>query len=147
MYVVLGASGNTGHVVADGLLARRQKVRVVGRNAVHLQPCATQGAEVFVADVTDASALTKAMQQADATYVMVPPNPTSKDPQGYQERVTDCIAAAVKNSGIKNVVALSSVGADKTSGTGPVIGLHILEQKLSRIDSANILFLRAGYFM
>jgi uncharacterized protein YbjT (DUF2867 family) len=147
MYVVLGASGNTGHVVANGLLAGHQKVRVVGRNAAHLQPCATQGAEVFVADVTDASALSKAMQQADSAYVMVPPNPTSKDPQGYQERVTDSIAAAVKNSGVKNVVALSSIGADKTSGTGPVIGLHNLEQKLSHVDSANILFLRAAYFM
>jgi uncharacterized protein YbjT (DUF2867 family) len=54
MYVVLGASGNTGHIVAKTLLARGQKVRVVGRNATHLQLLATQGAEIFVADVTDA---------------------------------------------------------------------------------------------
>jgi len=40
MYVVLGASGNTGHVVAKNLLAQGQKVRVVGRNAAHLQPLA-----------------------------------------------------------------------------------------------------------
>jgi uncharacterized protein YbjT (DUF2867 family) len=147
MYVVLGASGNTGHVVAKTLLARQQKVRVVGRNAAHLQPFATQGADVFVGDVTDASALTKALQQADSAYVMMPPDPTSNDPRGYQERVTDSIAAAVKNAGVKNVVALSSIGADKTGGTGPVIGLHNFEQKLSQIDSANILFLRAAYFM
>ncbi len=147
MYVVLGASGNTGHIVARNLLAQQKKVRVVGRNAAHLQPFAAQGAEVFVGDVTDASTLTKALQQADSAYVMIPPNITSNDPQSYQERVTDSIAAAVKNSGVKNVVALSSIGADKPSGTGPVIGLHNFEQKLNQIDSANVLFLRAAYFM
>jgi len=147
MYVVLGASGNTGHVVAKNLLARQKEVRVVGRTAAHLQPFASQGAETFIGDVTDVSALTKTLQQADSAYVMIPPNLTSKDPRGYQERVSDSIAAAVKNAGVKNVVALSSIGADKASGTGPVIGLHNLEQKLSQIDSANVLFLRAGYFM
>ena len=59
------------------LRIRQQKVRVVGRNAAHLQPFAAQGAEIFVGDVTDASALTKALQQADSAYVMIPPNVTS----------------------------------------------------------------------
>ncbi len=147
MYVVLGASGNTGHIVAQNLLARQEKVRVVGRNAAHLQPHAAQGAEIFIGDVTDASALTRAFQNADSAYVMIPPNPASTDPLGYEERVGDAIAAAVKNSGIKNIVSLSSVGADKTKGTGPVIGLHNLEQKLNQIDNANVFHLRAGYFM
>ena len=119
MHVVLGASGNTGRVVAKNLLARNQKVRVVGRNSAHLQPLAAQGAEVFVGDVTDASALTQAMQQADSAYVMIPPNNASNDPLGYQERVSDSIAGAVKNAGIKNVVALSSIGADKPAEPVP----------------------------
>lgn len=147
MYVVLGASGNTGHVVAKNLLARQQKVRVVGRNASHLQPHASQGAEIFIGDVADAAALTKAFHEADAAYVMIPPNITTNDPLAYQERVGDAIAAAAKNTGIKNLVVLSSIGADKIKGTGPVIGLHNLEQKLNQIDSVNVLFLRAGYFM
>ena len=147
MHVVLGASGQTGHVVAANLLTRGEKVRVVGRNSVHLQPLASKGAEPFIADVADASALAKAFQQADSAYVMLPPNPTSKDPLGHAERVSDAIAAAVEKSGVKNVVVLSSIGAELPNGTGPVIGLHHLEQKLNHIDSANVLFLRAAYFM
>jgi uncharacterized protein YbjT (DUF2867 family) len=147
MYVVLGASGNTGHIVAQNLLARQQKVRVVGRNEAHLQSHAAQGAEIFIGDVTDAGALTKAFLHADSAYVMIPPNPTSNDPLAYAERASDAIAAAVRNTGVKNIVSLSSVGADKTKGTGPVVGLHNLEQKLNQIDTANVLHLRAGYFM
>lgn len=83
MFVVLGASGNTGHVVASNLLTAGQKVRVVGRNAAHLQTLAGKGAEIFTGDVTDAGALTKALHGADSAYVMIPPNPTSTDPLGY----------------------------------------------------------------
>jgi uncharacterized protein YbjT (DUF2867 family) len=147
MYVILGASGNTGHVVAKNLLARGQKVRVVGRNAAHLQPLAAEGAEIFIGDAADASSLTKAFHKADAAYVMIPPTPTSNDYRAHQDRVSDVIAAAVKNAGVKHVVSLSSFGADKPSGTGPVAGLHYLEEKLNQIQGANVLHLRAGYFM
>ena len=147
MFVVLGASGHTGHVVATNLLAGGQKVRVVGRNAAALKPLAAKGAETFIADLTDSANLIRAFQHADSAYVMIPPNLTSNDPLGYSNRVSDAIATAVQKAGTKNVVALSSVGADKTSGTGPVLGLHHLEQKLNQISGANVLHLRAGYFM
>jgi uncharacterized protein YbjT (DUF2867 family) len=147
MYVILGASGHTGQIVAKNLLAGGQKIRVVGRNAAHLQSLAAHGAEIFVGDVSDASSLIKAFHQADSAYVMIPPNPTSNDVRGFQERVSDAIASAAKTSGVKNIVSLSSFGADKASGTGPVVGLHNLEQKLNQIPGANILHLRAGYFM
>jgi uncharacterized protein YbjT (DUF2867 family) len=146
MYVILGASGNTGHIVAKTLLARGQKVRAVGRSAAHLQPLVAKGAEAFVGDVTDESALTKAFDRVDSAYVMIPPNPTSTQFRAYQERVSDAIAAAARKAGVKNIVALSSFGADKSSGTGPVVGLHNFEQKLNQLN-ANILHLRPGYFM
>jgi uncharacterized protein YbjT (DUF2867 family) len=147
MYVVLGASGNTGHAVAKNLLARGQKVRVVGRNAARLQPLVAEGAEIFIGDATDAAALTKAFHGADSAYVMIPPDPASNDFRAFQDRVGDAIATAVKNAGVNNVVSLSSIGADKASGTGPVVGLYNLEQKLNQINGVNVLHLRAGYFM
>jgi uncharacterized protein YbjT (DUF2867 family) len=147
MFVVLGASGHTGHVVAKSLLDRGQKVRVVGRSADRLQGLAALGAEVFSADAIDGSALTRAFDGAEGAYVLVPPDVTNNDYRAYQERVSDAIAMAVQKAGVKYVVALSSIGADKASGTGPVVGLHDLEQKLERIDGVNALFLRAGYFM
>ncbi|MFY9645948.1 MAG: NAD(P)H-binding protein [Terriglobales bacterium] len=147
MYVVLGASGNTGNVVAKSLLARGQTVRVFGRNAAHLQPLAAEGAEIVIGDATDASTLTKAFQQADSAYVMIPPNPSSNDFRAFQERMSDAITNAARNAGVRNIVSLSSFGADKASGTGPVVGLHNLERKLNQIDGINVLHLRAGYFM
>lgn len=147
MFVVLGASGHTGEVVARNLLSAKQKVRVVGRDADRLKSLAELGAEVFVADAADASALTNAFKGADAAYVLIPPNSTSNEYRASQDRVSDAIATAVQNAALKKVVSLSSIGADKPSSTGPVVGLYNLEQKLNRIVSANVLHLRAGYFM
>ena len=45
------------------------------------------------------------------------------------------------------VVTLSSIGAQHAEKTGPIVGLHNLEQKLNRIASLNVLHLRAADFM
>jgi uncharacterized protein YbjT (DUF2867 family) len=147
MYVVTGATGNTGSVVAERLLAAGEKVRVVGRDAKRLERFTQKGAEPFVADAIDAGALAKAFSGAKAVYALIPPNITSSDVRAYQERVNDALVSAIEKNGVKYAVALSSFGADKPDKTGPVIGLHNLEKKLEGIPGLNALFLRAGYFM
>ena len=147
MYVITGATGHTGNVVAKNLLSRGEKLRVVGRTAERLKALAAEGAEPFAADLTDAAGVTKAFVGAKAVYVMMPPSLASPDFRAFQDRVTDALAAALNNAGVTHVVTLSSIGADKADRTGPVVGLHYLEQQLNAIDSLNVLHLRAGYFM
>jgi len=147
MYVILGASGNTGSVVAGKLLAKGQKVRVVGRDAKRLESLARSGAEVAIADATDAAALTKAFAGAEAVYALIPPNVTLDDVLGYQERTGDAVVSALEKSGVAHAVILSSIGADKADKVGPVVGLHRLEEKIGAISGLNALYLRAGYFM
>lgn len=147
MYVVTGATGNTGKIVAQHLLSKNESVRVVGRSAERLQRLVKQGAEAFVADLTDVAALTRGFTGARAIYAMVPPNLSAPDFRAYQEQVIEALATAIETSGVRHVVALSSYGADKADKTGPVAGLHVLEQRLGRIAGVNVLFLRAGYFM
>jgi uncharacterized protein YbjT (DUF2867 family) len=147
MYVITGATGNTGNVVARSLLAKGQKVRVIGRSADRLQPLTSEGAEAFVCDLTDVGALRKAFSDARAVYAMVPPNMTGPDYRAHQDRITDALAAALEESGVQYAVSLSSVGADKTEQTGPVVGQHYLEHRFNHIAGLNVLHLRPGYFM
>jgi uncharacterized protein YbjT (DUF2867 family) len=143
MYVILGASGNTGSIVANFLLSKGKKVRVVGRDSGRLQRFVDKGAEAFTADMSDAAALTKAFSGARAAYLLLPPAKSRED----QERESDAIAKAVKESGLRYAVYLSSYGAQVPEGTGPVAGLHSSEQKLNAIGGLNVLHLRAAYFM
>ncbi len=147
MYVVLGATGNTGSVVAEKLLAKGQQVRVVGRDAKRLERFAKKGAEPVVADATDAASLLKAFSGARAVYALIPPNPSAADVRANQEQISDAIASAIAKSSVTHAVILSSVGADKPDRTGPVVGLHNLEKKVGAVARLNALFLRAGYFM
>lgn len=147
MYVITGATGNTGSVAAEKLLASGAKVRVIGRDAKRLERFSQKGAETAVADVLDAAALEKALAGARGLYALIPPNITAPDVRDYQGKVTDSLARAVRNSGVPYVVVLSSTGADKTYGTGPVMGVHELEKKLGSILGLNLLSLRCGYFM
>ena len=143
MNVILGASGNTGSLIANFLLSRGQKVRVVGRDVRRLQRFVRKGAEALTAEMTDAAALSKAFGGARAAYLLLPPITSRED----QERQSDAIAKAVKDSGLRYAVHLSSYGAHVPEGTGPVTGLHSSEQKLNAISNLNVLHLRAAYFM
>jgi uncharacterized protein YbjT (DUF2867 family) len=147
MYVVTGATGNTGHVVASHLLDQKKTVRVIGRSKERLQPLVDRGAEAFVADLSDQDALTKAFTGAEGVYAMIPPSMTSQDFRSEQRQVAKAIAGALESARLKHAVALSSVGADKHSGTGPVAGLYEFEEILNRITGLNVIHLRAGYFM
>ncbi len=142
-YVILGATGNTGSIIADFLLSKGKKVRVVGRDAERLQRFVRKGAEAFTGDVSDAVALTRAFSGARAAYLLLPPITSRED----QERESDAIAKAAKDSGLPYAVYLSSYGAHVPEGTGPVTGLHSSEQKLNAISGLNVLHLRAAYFM
>src|SRR6202040_3857924 len=142
-HVILGASGNTGSIVANSLLSEGKKVRVMGRDAGRLQRFVGKGAEAFTADMSDTAALIEAFSGARAAYLMLPPAKSRED----QERDSDAIAKAVAESGLRYAVNLSSYGAQVPEGTGPVAGLHSLEQKLNAVGGLNVLHLRAAYYM
>jgi uncharacterized protein YbjT (DUF2867 family) len=147
MFAITGATGNTGSIVAGKLLADGEKVRVIGRDAGRLARFVHQGAQAFAADVTDAEALARAFDGASAVYAMVPPNMGAANVRAYQEEVGDAMVSALQKAAVSHVVLLSSYGADKAEKTGPVVGLHNMEQKLNAISGLNAIYLRAGYFM
>lgn len=146
MIVITGATGNTGRLAAQALLTGGEKVRVIGRDAAKLEPLVKRGAEAFVGDVTDAAVMTRAFSGGDAVYLVIP-QARVEGPRVYQETVSDAYAAAVASAKVPYVVALSSVGAQHAEKTGPIVGLHKMEEKLKRIPGLNLLCLRPMQFM
>jgi len=147
MIVVTGATGRTGGAAAKALLANGEKVRVVGREAKKLEAFVPSGAEAFVGNVEDTASMTKAFAGADAVYLVVPEDASQEDLRAHQEQASDAFAAAVAAAHVPYVIALSSIGAQQAEKTGPIVGLHNLEQKLNRVSGLNVLYLRAAYFM
>ncbi|MCC6964712.1 MAG: NAD(P)H-binding protein [Nitrospira sp.] len=146
MLVVLGATGHTGSVVAEAVLARKQPVRVVVRSADKGASWAAKGVEVAVASLDDQAALTKALHGASGVYLLIPPNYGAASWLAEQRQRVDQTAEAVKASGIAHVVLLSSIGAHLPDGTGPIRAARYGEQRLTAV-APNVTILRSGYFM
>lgn len=145
MFVVTGVTGNTGSVVAKGLLEAGKKVRVVVRDAAKGQPFAAKGAEVAVADLSDAGALEQALRGAEGVYLLSPPDAKTEHFLADKAALAEVFARAVKGAKVPHVVLLSSVGAQHATGTGVIRSLHGAEAALAATGAATT-FVRAAYF-
>lgn len=146
MYVVAGASGKTGAVVADTLLRAHKRVTVVVRDAAKGAPWRARGAEVAVASLDDPQALARALAGATGAYLLSPQDMRSADPISDGWRMADAIARAVEGSALPHLVLLSALGAQHAEGTGLSRTLRAAEERLAQA-SAKITFLRAAYFL
>ncbi len=147
MYVVLGASGNTGSVVARKLLENGEKVRAVGRDSSKLSALARLGADIEPINLNDSAALTNVFAGAKGAYLFIPPQIHAEDFIAAADAISTSIVNAVRDSGISHVVVLSSIGAQHPERTGPIVTLHRLEEKLKQVPQLSALFLRPAYFM
>lgn len=146
-YVVTGATGNIGKVLAEKLLAAGHRVRVIGRSEERLRSLTDKGAESSVGSLDDADFLTRAFEGARVVFTLIPPNLTAEDFRSYQNLVGEAQAAAIERAGVKHVVNLSSMGGHLAEGTGPIKGLYDHEQRLNRMPDLNVVHLRPTFFM
>jgi uncharacterized protein YbjT (DUF2867 family) len=146
MFIVTGATGNTGSVVAKTLLDKGLPVRVVVRSEEKGKHWREQGAEVAIANLQDADVLTKALAGGKVLYLMNPPNEQAESAFEETEKNIAAANTAIENSSLEKLVVLSSEGAQHASGTGLILTNHRFEEafKNARIPTT---FVRAAYFM
>jgi uncharacterized protein YbjT (DUF2867 family) len=146
MYVIAGAGGHTGRAAAESLLDAGRRIRVVVRDREKGEEWRARGAEVAVAALEDAGALSRALSGAEGAYLLVPPIYHVPDVLAVQRERADAIAEAISSSGLPHAVLLSSVAAHLSGGTGLIRILHYAEQSI-RPAAKNLTILRPAYFM
>ncbi|KQW93577.1 epimerase [Massilia sp. Root418] len=145
-HAVFGVSGRTGAAAADALLRAGQPVRVVVRDPAQGRPWADRGAEVAVADLTDLASMTRALSRVRGAYVVSPQYYNREDLFDMAGLIAHTTARAARAAEVPRLVALSSVGADRESGTGWIGMNRSFEQRLGDAGVSTV-FLRAAYFM
>lgn len=141
MYVVLGATGNTGGATARALLGKGLDVRVVMRNEAQAETWRALGAEVVLADFGDVAALRESVIGSKGVFLMNPPPDQESDPIEAAKRQGEVYKELLNE--VPRAVMLSSVGAHKPRETGSIRTLHVLE---SILNDPRVVFLRPGYF-
>jgi uncharacterized protein YbjT (DUF2867 family) len=145
MFLVMGITGNVGGATARHLLAHGKTVRALVRDRAKAASWADQGVELVDGDWNDATAVERALEGIDGAFVMLPavwaPSPDFKEAKGVIANYVEALTKAPP----RRVVALSSMGANRTSGLGMITALALLEQGLHDLASP-IAFVRAGGF-
>ena len=145
-FVVTGAAGHISKPLTKNLLMLGHDVTVVGRNPKNLKGLIDLGANATIGDMADVPFLTKTFRDADGVYLMIPPMWDCEDLKEQSIRYAENFSAAIRASGVKNVVFLSSYGAHRLNDAGAISGLGLAEVVLNKLDGVNVLSLRAGYF-
>jgi uncharacterized protein YbjT (DUF2867 family) len=145
MITIMGATGNTGKKIMEALLNAGEKIRALGRSETKLAKLKRAGAERLAGDLNDVAFLNEAFHGADAVYILLPTDPRAPDYRAEQDRQGEAIEKAIRDSGVRYVVSLSSVGADLHHG-GVIAGLHAQEERLKKVDGINLLLLRPVSF-
>jgi len=145
MFLVTGITGKVGGATADHLLARGKKVRALVRNREKAAHWAKQGVELVYGDWNDSAAIEHALKGVEGAFVMLPavwaPSPDFKEARGVIANYVEALTRASP----PRVVALSSMGANRTSGLGMITALSLLEQGFREL-TLPIAYVRAGGF-
>lgn len=145
-YVITGSLGNISKPLSKALINAGHDVTIITSKKENAASIEALGAKAAVGSVEDVDFLKTTFAGADAVYTMVPPTYVATDWKGWIGSIGKNYADAIKSSGIKYVVNLSSIGAHLPDGVGPVSGLHRAEQALNQLADVNIKHLRPAYF-
>jgi len=146
MITVFGATGRVGGQVVRNLLAAGVRVRALGRSREKLAGLASLGAQTLAGDAHDVQFLTQAVRGSQAVFIVMPHDVRSQDYHAAQDSLGEAIVQGLANAGVRRVVFMSSIGADRVDGTGVVASLHRQERRLRELSGVHVLMLRAGAF-
>jgi uncharacterized protein YbjT (DUF2867 family) len=128
--VITGSLGRISKPLVQELVQKGNEVTVISSDAGKQDAIETLGAKAAIGSLEDASFLTSTFAGADAVYTMVPPNnyfDQDLDLLAYYRRLGTNYAEAIKATGVKRVVNLSTFGAHLEKGSGILVGAHNVE--------------------
>ncbi|MCD0479976.1 NAD(P)H-binding protein [Chryseobacterium sp. LC2016-29] len=144
--IITGSLGNVAKPLVQQLISEGHDITVISSNETKKDEIEALGAKAAIGSITDLDFLVKTFEGADAAFLMTPPNMGGVNIVENTINAGKNYAEAIKQTGIKRVVMLSSIGAESPVENGPIKGLHFIEKFYNDLENTSVTFLRAGYF-
>ena len=132
-------TGSLGHIskpLTQQLVSAGHAVTVISSKLERTKEIEEMGATSAIGSLEDVDFLSTAFNGADAVYTMVPPG-NYFDPEfdllAYYKKLGSNYAKAIKESNIKHVANLSTIGAHLEKGSGILLGAHNVEKILNEL--------------
>ncbi len=136
--IVTGSLGNISKPLTKELVGKGHVVTVISSKAEKQKEIEALGATAAIGTLENVKFLTSAFTGADAVYCMLPPfnyfDP-DLDIMAATRKLATNYAEAIRASGVKQVVHLSSIGAHTDKGVGLLAFHHLAESILRELPS------------
>ncbi len=136
--IITGSLGHISKPLTEQLVQKGHAVTVISSNPDKQKDIEAFGANAAIGSLEDVDFLTKAFTSADAVYIMIPPNnyfDQNLDLIEYYRRLGNNYAQAIKQSGVKRVVNLSTIGGHLEKGSGILRGAHDVQIILDELPA------------
>lgn len=143
--IVTGSLGNVGKSLTAELVQKGHQVIGIIKDQEKQKDLEALGANAAVGSLDETEFLVSTFNGADAVFCMIPPNYTTTDSRGHYRKIGNCYAEAIKETGVKRAVHLSSWGAHLDKGTGFILGSHDVEGILNELTNTAVTHLRSGF--
>lgn len=149
--VITGSLGNISKPLAEELIVKGHSITIISSNPEKQKDIETLGAKAAIGTMKDVSFLTEAFKGADAVYCMETFgffNPDF-DYLQYIDQIAHNYKQAVKESAVKKVIHLSSIGAHTSEGIGILKFHHLAERIMNQLpEDVVIKFIRpVGFYV
>ncbi|KQT23780.1 NAD-dependent dehydratase [Chryseobacterium sp. Leaf405] len=144
--IITGSLGNVAKPLAQQLIAEGHDIKIISSNESKKNEIEALGAKAAIGSITDLDFLVKTFEGADAAFLMTPPNMGGINIVQNTINAGKNYAEAIKQTGVKRIVMLSSIGVESPVENGPIKGLHFIEKFYNDLENTSVTFLRAGYF-
>ena len=144
--ILTGSLGHISKPLAQRLVQAGHAVTVISSSTDRQSALEALGATAAIGSLADPDFLATTFTGAEAVYCMVPPNMAAPDVLAYYRQLGHNYAQAIRRTGVRRVVHLSSWGADLDHGTGFILGSHQVEGILNELPGVALTHLRPGSF-
>jgi uncharacterized protein YbjT (DUF2867 family) len=136
--IITGSLGHISKPLTEELVEKGHQVTVISSKSGKQKDIEALGAIAAIGTLEDVDFLTAAFTGADAVYCMVPPADYfdhNLDLLAYYHRLGNNYAQAIRQSNVKRVVNLSTIGGNLEKGNGILLGAHDVEEILNKLPS------------
>lgn len=142
MNIILGSTGQIGSYLTEEIKNDGSPFRAVIRDSKKLK---NKKIDYRIADFFNIDELKYAFEGGTTLFLLTPENQISKDIIKDTHQIVSNYCKAIKDSGIKKIVGLSSIGAHLESNTGNLMMSRILEHGIESLPVEKI-FVRPSYY-
>jgi uncharacterized protein YbjT (DUF2867 family) len=145
MFAIVGAAGKVGYATCRTLREADVPVRAILRDAAKSSPLRAIGCDIAIGDLQDPASLSRAIANAQAVQVILPPPPQAEDAPREMRRSIESVAQALERAPAELVPAISDYGAHIGEGVGMPTLFHAFETRLRRLKMSRVLLRSAEH--